>query len=317
MLHWKVRCDWMNSPGLIILHMHYLGIKSSYLTNYVIRVFQMILWILQILTMYHTSLTKFLGHSFSAHFLELYPLITRFGWQWTNIAFEPFLMILQLHFLLILGSTFHAQYNSLPHLCQYQGTAIFSFPIINSTASSAPREERCLLLESLSESVSEIAELFWCSNMAPGSEIPGWNILTKKNFRWQLPLNKYTGHLNELQRALPILQSLTQVQNLEKVAKIIFLWLNQQFLLSSTECKSHLTPHHTHLLFKHQPVKTFVRLKDWRFEIDQMDFVTIIHLYWPQRVCEGHRRYPGQSSCHSTCPTPGPLSHGRMAPKIK
>jgi len=49
-------------------------------------------------------------------------------------------------------------------------------------------------------------------------------------------LNKYTGHLDQLQGALPILQSLAQVQN--------------------------LTPHYTHLLFKHQPVKTFVRLEE-------------------------------------------------------
>jgi len=251
MLHWKVRCDWMNSPGLIILHMHYLGIKSSYMTNYVIRVFQMILWILQILTMYHTSLTKFLGHSFSAHFLdELYhPLITRFGWQWTNIAFEPFLMILQLHSSLILGSTFHAQYNSLPHLCQYQGTAIFSF---------ANHQFHCLL-------------------STKRRKVPSSGIFEWKCFR-------DCGTFLMFQHGPGISQQIH--------------WAFER----AAEGSSH--PSELDSGSKSDPSS-----HSFAFQTSAGQ-----NLCPSQRVCEGHRRYPGQSSCHSTCPTPGPLSHGRMAP---
>ena len=68
-------------------------------------------------------------------------------------------------------------------------------------------------------------------------------------------------------------------KNHDTVVNRILLSINQQFLFSSYECKFHLTPHDTHLLFKHQPVKTFVCLKkkQWSFKmIVQTDFVNII-----------------------------------------
>ena len=77
---------------------------------------------------------------------------------------------------------------------------------------------------------------------------------------------------------------------------------------------SHLTPHHTHLLFKHQPVEAFVSLKNILQFWEGLIIFCRCHFNWPQRVCEGRHRCPGQSSCHSTCPTPGPSSHERMAP---
>ena len=194
--------------------------------------------------------------------------------------------------------------------------------VVNFTPPSAPREEGCLLLESLSESVSEIAELFRSSNMAPGSEIPEWNVLAKRKvvgYRNYLSTNTL-GIWTSCRGLFPSFRAWLRFKILKKnhdtVVNRIFLSINQQFLFSSYECKFHLTPHDTHLLFKHQPVKTFVRLKKktMKFQDDCSNRFRKYNFYWPRRVCEGHRRYPGQSSCHSTCPTPGPLSHGRTAP---
>ena len=196
--------------------------------------------------------------------------------------------------------------NSL-HICAEQ--PIFLLPIIIFSASSAPREERCLLLESLGESVSKIAELFWSPNMAPGSEIPEWmNVLplvkriTIKYYKNYLSTNTL-GIWTSCRGLLPSFRA----------------WLRFKILKKNNddcgnEYKSHLTPHHTHLLFKHQPVEAFVSLKNILQFWEGLIIFCRCHFNWPQRVCEGRHRCPGQSSCHSTCPTPGPLSHGRRAP---
>ena len=64
-------------------------------------------------------------------------------------------------------------------------------------------------------------------------------------------------------------------KNHDTVVNRILLSINQQFLFSSYECKFHLTPHDTHLLFKHQSVKPFVCLKKKNNEVSRWLFKQI------------------------------------------
>ena len=133
----------------------------------------MISWILQILMVFITqvwpySLVIAFQQSFSRSYI--YSSLTLAA----NHLTLPWAILVIIHYLnftfLFCRLTFFAL-NSLPAHANPQFSRQIHYP-------SAPREERCLLLESLGESVSKIAELFWSPNMAPGSEIPEWmNVL--------------------------------------------------------------------------------------------------------------------------------------------
>ena len=191
--------------------------------------------------------------------------------------------------------------------------------VVNFTPPSAPREEGCLLLESLSESVSEIAELFRSSNMAPGSEIPEWNVLAKRKvvgYRNYLSTNTL-GIWTSCRGLFPSFRAWLRFKILKKnhdtVVNRIFLPINQQFLFHLMN--ANLTwPLITLICFSNINRSKPLSVWKMKFQDDCSNRVRKYNFYWPRRVCEGHRRYPGQSSCHSTCPTPGPLSHGRTAP---
>ena len=107
----------------------------------------------------------------------------------------------------------------------YLGMRGYHNVIITYSNASAPREEWCLLLKSLSKCVAKVSKLFWCSNVTSWSEIATTHdntqqLLTQDNLS---PLYKHTWHLHQLERTLAILQSLGQVQNLSSEHRHLLL----------------------------------------------------------------------------------------------